>query len=189
VTGGISGDDREGLEGCYRARAPDLFGYASWITQGDEKLAQDLVHDAFVAAAGRWREMREWDAERQGRWLAGTVHNLAVTSFRRAGLDHRKREEVWERYRPRSADTHEEALTAMALARCWEVIRQMPARRHHVAVMRWGEGMSISEIACALGITEGAVSAHLAHARKRLLAEAGRDAPFDLRGREAGGHE
>lgn len=48
------------------------------------------------------------------------------------------------------------------------------------ALMRWGEGMSLGEIADVMGITEGAVSAHLAAARKNLLEEIGQELPFDL---------
>lgn len=189
MTDGISKDDSEGLENCYRTRAPELFGYACWITRGDEKLAQDLVHDAFVAAAGRWPDMRDWESERLTAWLRGTVRNLAVTNFRRTALDRSSREAVWHRYHLRSPDTHEEAMTSIALTRCWEIIMQMPARQHVVALMRWGEDMTIRQIADALGIAEGTVSAHLASARKKLLVEAGKHAPFDLGGKERGSYE
>jgi RNA polymerase sigma-70 factor, ECF subfamily len=180
VTGGISKDDREELKDFYNAKARELLGYACCITRGDEKLAQDLVQDTFMAAAARWRDVRQWGAERQMLWLRRTLHNLAVTSFRRAALDRGKQEAVWNRYRPRDADTHEEALAAIALARCWEVIRQMPTQMHLAARMKWAEDMTISQIADALGIAEGTVSAHLATARRRLRAAAGPYAPFDL---------
>lgn len=180
MTGGISKDDREEREDFFSARSRELFWYAWCITRGDKQLAEDLVQEAFMAAAGRWRDMREWVAERQVLWLRRTLHNLAVTRFRRAGLDCAKQEAVWDRYRPRNTDTHEEALTAIALARCWEAIRQMPTQMHHAARMKWAEGMSTRQIAGELGIAEGTVSAHLASARRRLRAAAGPYAPFDL---------
>lgn len=111
-----------------------------------------------VPARGAWR--RSWRSAVKG--------------------DISEREVLWERYRPRNTDIHEEALTAIALQRCWTVIEQMPQQQHLAALLRWGKDMSIGEIAEVLGIAPGTVSAHLASARKRLLNAVGPDAPFEL---------
>jgi RNA polymerase sigma factor (sigma-70 family) len=191
VTVSLSEDDRQELAKCFLGNAATLFGYACWLTRGDRQLADDLVQDAFHEAAARWRDMRAWSQERQACWLRGTVHNLAVTSFRRSALDRSKQEVIWERYRPRAADTHQEALSAIALQGCRMAIEHMPPRQQLVALLRWGENMSIGEIAKVLEVAEGTVSAHLATARKRLITEVGPLLPFDLDrpGREEGsGH-
>ena len=191
MTVSLSEDDRQELAKCFLANAADLFGYACWLSRGDRQLAEDLVQEGFHEAVGRWREMRAWSQERQACWLRGTVHNLAVTTFRRNALDRSKQEVVWERYRPRPADTHQEALSAIALQGCRTVIEQMPPQQQMVALLRWGENMSIGEIAETIGRAEGTVNAHLANARKRLIAKVGSLLPFDLDrpGREEGnGH-
>ena len=64
------------------------------------------------------------------------------------------------------------------LERCWQIIKDMPERQHAVAVLRWQQGMKQSEIAAALGMAEKTVSVHLNRARRRLMAELGRDYPL-----------
>ena len=71
-----------------------------------------------------------------------------------------------------------QAFPSIALERCWQIIKDMPERQHAVAVLRWQQGMKQTEIATALGIAEKTVSAHLTGARRRLIAQLGRDYPF-----------
>jgi RNA polymerase sigma factor (sigma-70 family) len=86
-------------------------------------------------------------------------------------------------YRP-PPDTHAEAVSGIALERCWQAIQALPPQQHAVAVMRWLLAMSNCEIAAALNIAEGTVAAHLSAVRAKLRAGLG---PYDPFGGEEGG--
>ena len=64
------------------------------------------------------------------------------------------------------------------LERCWQINQDMPERQHAVAVLRWQQGMKQTEIAATLGMAEKTVSVQLSRARRRLIAQLGRDYPL-----------
>jgi RNA polymerase sigma-70 factor (ECF subfamily) len=76
------------------------------------------------------------------------------------------------------ADTDRDALTAIALEQCWQVIDQMPERQHLIALMRWRGNMKPSEIAAALSMTPDAVLSQIHDARRKLFAGLKERAPF-----------
>jgi RNA polymerase sigma-70 factor (ECF subfamily) len=179
----IPKDHAEELGDCFAAYAPGLFGYACALTCGDHALADDLVQSAFVAAARQWSTMRCLRDAQRLRWLRTTVGNLAVSVFRRnqAFGDRLPRLEAVSR--PRPADTHAEAVSGIALQRCWGAIQDLPPQQHAVAVMRWLLAMTNREIAETLGIADGTVAAHLSAVRGKLKAGLG---PYDLFDEEGG---
>jgi RNA polymerase sigma-70 factor (ECF subfamily) len=160
-----------------------LFGYACALTQGDHALADDLVQSTFVAAARQWLTMRCLCDAQRVRWLQTTVGHLAVSSFRHNGAlgDCLPRLEAMSR--PPPADTHAQAISGIALQRCWQAIQALPPQQHTVAVMRWLFAMTSSEIATQLGIADGTVAAHLSAVRGKLQAALG---PYDPFGSEDG---
>ena len=82
-----------------------------------------------------------------------------------------------------AADTEADAVSAIALERCWRIIQALPPQQHAVAVMRWLLGMTNSEIAARLDIADGTVAAHLSAVRGKLQAALG---PYDPFGSEDG---
>src|SRR5271169_2850360 len=174
----IPNDHAEELGECFAAYAPGLFGYACALTRGDHALADDLVQSAFMAAARQWPTVRCLCDGQRLRWLQTTVGNLAVSAFRRnkAFGDRLPRLEAAFRLAP--ADTHAEAVSGIALQRCWRAIEALPPQQHAVAVMRWLFAMTNSQIAAALGIADGTVAAHLSAVRGKLKAALGPYDPF-----------
>ena len=169
---------------CFAAHAPGVFGYACVLACGDRALAEDLVQSAFVAAAGQWPTVRcLCDAQRMS-WLHTTVGHLAVSVFRQHDAFRGRLQRLEALYRPPSPDTHDEAVSGIALERCWQAIQALPPQQHAVAVMRWLLAMTTSEIAAALDIAEGTVAAHLSAVRAKLRAGLG---PYDPFGGEDGG--
>lgn len=166
------------LDRCFRTHYANLMQHASFITRGDTALADDLVQDAFLAAARKWGMLRSRSQEKQRAWLRATVRNLAVTVFRSNAMKRRRQPEIDELYHPREPETDQEAFLGIALKQCWPVIESMPERQHLVALMRWKENMEPREIAAALGIAVGTVHAQLHGARQRLIAELGPYYPF-----------
>src|SRR5439155_3860563 len=73
--------DQGRLGRLYRQHAAGAVRLAFLLT-GDRGLAEDLVHDAFVRLAGRFRDLRNPDAFEW--YLRRTVVNLARSHFRHA---------------------------------------------------------------------------------------------------------
>lgn len=182
----LSPRDAHELASCFTEHATSLFRYAIFVTRGDKALAEDLVEDAFMAAAAGWDTLRRRTEAQRYAWLRTVLRNNAVSIFRRNELARRKQDLVEERYRPAVADTHRDALAAIALERCWRAIEQLTERQHLVVVMYLGEGMKASEIAALLGITADTVHVHLHDARQRLRVELGSDYPFAADAQEGG---
>jgi RNA polymerase sigma-70 factor, ECF subfamily len=174
----LSPSEADELAVCFRANAKALFGYAYVVTRGDQALADDLVQQTFQAAALAWPALRNMDGAKLRGWLRSTISHLAVSEFRRNEIARRRQGEIEQQFRSPEPDTDRDALTAIALERCWQVISSMPRRQHMIALMRWQMGMKPTEIAEALGIAPGTVAAQLHGARKKLLAELGERNPF-----------
>lgn len=174
----LSPSEADELADCFRANAAALFGYACVVTRGDRALADDLVQQAFQAAAVAWPSLREMDKGKLRAWLRSTMHHLAATEFRRNEVGRRLLSPIEQQFRGPEADTERDAITAIALERCWQVVAAMPERQHLIALMHWRFGMKQTEIAEALGIAPGTVAAQVHGARKKLLAGLKERNPF-----------
>jgi RNA polymerase sigma-70 factor, ECF subfamily len=172
------------LADCFTAHAPGVFGYACVLACGDRALAEDLVQSAFAAAAGQWSTLRCLCNAQRVSWLYTTVSHLAVSVFRQHDAFRARLQRLEELYRAPSPDTHDDAVSGIALQRCWRAIQALPAQQHAVAVMRWLMAMKTSEIAAQLGIAEGTVAAHLSAVSAKLRAALG---PYDPFGGQDGG--
>lgn len=170
--------DASELAACFAAHAAGLFGYACVLACGDRALADDLVQAAFEAAAHDWGILRCRAEEQRRAWLRTTVANIAASGFRREKAWRERLPRIEARYRQAPVDLPALAFTSIVLERCWQIIKNMPERQHAVATLRWQQGMKQTEIAAALGMTEKTVSVHLTQARRRLIAQLGRDYPF-----------
>jgi RNA polymerase sigma factor (sigma-70 family) len=179
----IPKDHAEELGDCFAVHARGLFGYACALTRGDHALADDLVQSTFVAAARQWSIMRCLGDGQRLRWLHTTVGHLAISGFRHNGALGDRLPRLEAVSRPPPADTHADAVSAIALERCWRTIQALPPQQHAVAVMRWLFAMTNSEIAARLGIADGTVAAHLSAVRGKLKAALG---PYDPFGSEDG---
>jgi RNA polymerase sigma-70 factor (ECF subfamily) len=179
----IPKDYADELGDCFAAHARGLFGYACAVTRGDQALADDLVQNTFVAAARQWSTMRCLRDAQRVRWLQTTAGYLAISSFRRNGALSDRLPRLEAVSRPPPADTHADAVSAIALQRCWQTIQDLPPQQHAVAVMRWLFAMTNTEIAAKLDIAGGTVAAHLSAVRAKLKAALG---PYDPFGSEDG---
>lgn len=166
------------LAACFRAHASRLFGHACVLARGDRALADDLVQATFEAAARVWQTLRGLAEEQLRGWLRSTLANIAASGFRREAAFLNRLPQIEARYRDTQPDPSERAFSAIALERCWQIIREMPKGQHVVAVLRWQLDMKEAEIAAVLGVAESTVGAQLYRARRRLIEQLGPDHPF-----------
>ena len=75
--------DAEELTACFTVHARDLFGYACALSDGNRRLAGDLVEATFEAAAAVWCTVGGLPGDQCHGWLRDT---LAAAAERRTGI-------------------------------------------------------------------------------------------------------
>ncbi len=155
-----------------------LSGHAFFRVDRDRELAADLVQETFEAAARSWATVRELTDTQQRAWLRSTLAHKATTDFRRRDRFRRSQPDLYDLARRAKADTHDQALSAIALKLAGQIIEGLPGRQREIALMRWLDHRKVPEIAAALGIAEGTVHAQLHTVRQKLRAGLGPYYPF-----------
>jgi RNA polymerase sigma-70 factor (sigma-E family) len=152
-------DRPESVEEGYRRLRPAMVRLAHLLT-GSPELAEDVVHDAFVACAGRWSTLEVPEA-----YVRRAVTNQARRVARQAGRDRDKTARLG-RTVPLSAGVPE-------LDETWALLRALPERQRMALVLRFYEDLSEAEIARLLGCRPGTVKSlihrGLAKVRKDVI--------------------
>lgn len=171
----VATGDRTAFEELYRRYSPAAYGLAMRVT-GESQLAQDVVHDAFLAL---WRAPEAFDPARGAfrTFLLSLVHHRAVDTVRRE-----------ERFRRRSlrmnpGPAEDEDSTEVVVEEAWLAHRRSLIRaalldltpeQREVLELAYFHGYKQSQVADELGIPLGTVKTRtLAAIRKlqRALAE------------------
>jgi RNA polymerase sigma-70 factor (ECF subfamily) len=134
----------------------------AYALTGDAQESQDLVQETLLRAWRRWSRVSRLDAP--GAWARRVLHNLAVSSWRRAVTRSRHR----ERYRSSHDDAPGTGHLDVAAA-----VRALPDNQRMALVLRTMVDMSSAEIAAELGTTEATVRSWLTRARKSVANELG----------------
>jgi RNA polymerase sigma-70 factor (sigma-E family) len=118
----------------------------AWLLVGSRAVAEELVHDAFLAVYQRWDAI-----DNPGGYLRRTVVNHAIR---------------WQRRRARESDllaivgepppTGDAAVDTM-----WDAIRRLPPERRAVVVLRYWADLPHADIAAILGCPVGTVRRRL----------------------------
>jgi RNA polymerase sigma factor (sigma-70 family) len=152
--------DASSVEGAYRRLRPSMVRLAYLLT-GSMELAEDAVHDAFLACAGRWSTLDVPDA-----YVRTAVTNHARSALRRLG---RERDKL-DRLR-RAAPV---AVGIPELDETWARLRRLPDRQRMAVVLRFYEDMSEADIAEAMSCRPGTVKSLIHRGLARVSAEVGR---------------
>lgn len=169
----------EAVATLFRAEAPGLFRYARTLPNVSPSDADDLVQETFRAAAMAWeQQLCALDQESRRRWLYRVLRNKAIDQWRTYGSRWSSSEQV-DRATGPPHETDRNALSSIALQRCWDMIRMMPESRQRIAFLKWGEDWSSAEIAKLVGISQSTVRAHLKLARDELTVAIGSQISFD----------
>lgn len=157
----VAQGDAGALGLLYDRHTPYLYRFALRLTGGNEQVAQDVVHDAWVSAAERVATF-EWRSTLQT-WLAGIVVNHA-------------RRQARSDARLTSLDEPAGVHTDAALSGTYDrvdlerAIAALPDRARHVFVLHDVEGWTHEAIAEQLGIEPGTSKSQLSRARVALRA-------------------
>jgi RNA polymerase sigma factor (sigma-70 family) len=164
----------------YTRERGDVVGLL-YVLGGSWAIAEEIAQDAFAEAFARWGEVSSYD--KPGAW----VRKVAIRQQRRFAERRRAemralRKAVARKLLHASDETspselptdHIEVLLA---------IRTLPRRQAEVVALHYYWDHSMDEIADVLGLSVGAVKAHLHHARRNLKRR------LETRGEGGAGHE
>ena len=130
------------------------------LLTGSPELAEDIVHDAFAACAGRWSTLEVPEA-----YLRRAVTNQARRAARQTGRDRDKTARLG-RTVPLSAGLPE-------LDETWALLCALPERQRMALVLRFYEDLSEAEIArlleCRPGTVKSLIHRGLAKVRKVVI--------------------
>lgn len=139
----------------------------------DQREAEDLVQEAFQAAAMNWDRIATYSPDKRRAWLCRVAINKAIDCYRLG----RRAQLGADPNMPEVAPSAEEtALTRIEKDRCWQAIKEMPLKQRTVAYLRWHEEWTAKEIAENLGIAASTVRVHLRNALIAAKAAVGDEA-------------
>jgi RNA polymerase sigma-70 factor (sigma-E family) len=155
------------LEELFLQSAPAALRLAYFLT-GQHEVAEDLVQDAFVRVAGRFRYLRVPDAF--DAYLRRTIVNLAMSHRRRQRLEraHLVREGAVPVGTTSQGDPAERD-------RLWRALLDLPDRQRAAIVLRFYEDLSEREAAAVLGCSSGALNQLVVRGMATLRERIGKD--------------
>lgn len=170
--------DRD-FDRLYRDHLRDVYSFA-YYRVGNHHDAEDLTEQAFLQAYRHFdRAQRESDGRSLRPWLIRIVQNLAYNHYRDRA---RKPQASIDLVEPIAAPVGTERIAEdrEELGQIMRLIRELPDERREALIMRFALGMDNSEIARAMGRSNGATKVLLHRAVKQLeemvASEAGQEA-------------
>ena len=169
----LAAGDRGAFDELYRRYGSAAYGLAFRVT-GQQVLAQDVVHDAFLAL---WRAPEAFD-ERRGSFrtfFLSLVHHRAVDTVRRE-TRLRSRNERAANLEPLTGEDPAEGVThaaylAVRRREVHEALGSLPPEQRQVLEMAYFGGRTQVEIAEELGIPLGTVKTRTFAALRKLRAQ------------------
>lgn len=162
----LSGD-REALGALYDRYASVAMAVAVRVVS-DRELAEDLVHDAYVAV---WQKIDRFDPSRGSlrSWLLTIVRNRAIDRLRGT----RRSIEVGEAdeqslLRTGANPTWEAAVERRSAAELHGALAQLPAEQREAVELAYFAGRTYREIALLTGVPQGTANGRLRLALAKL---------------------
>src|SRR5688572_24649833 len=145
----LSSGDRSAFDELYRRYSPTAYGIAYRLT-GHRLLAQDVVHDAFLAL---WRAPEAFDAARGAfrSFFLALVHHRAVDTIRREERIRARQDRAANLEAAEGEDPSERVVDEDFVARRRQEVREsladLSAEQRQVLEMAYFEGMTQVRIA------------------------------------------
>jgi RNA polymerase sigma-70 factor, ECF subfamily len=177
----MAGETHRAIDAVWRIESPRLIAGLTRIVR-DVGVAEDLAHDALVAALEQWPKSGVPD--NPGAWLMATAKHRAIDRFRRSALQERKLDEVGRELAQKEMavpdmtsaldDDVGDDLLRLVFISCHPVL----STEAQVALtLRLLGGLSTGEIARAFLVPESTIAQRIVRA-KRTLTEA--HVPFEV---------
>src|SRR4026209_2528919 len=166
----LSAGDRGAFDELYRRYSPTAYGIAYRLT-GQRLLAQDGVHDAFLAL---WRAPEAFDATRGAfrSFFLALVHHRAVDTIRREERLRARQDRAANLEPPTGEDPSERVVDDDFVARRRSEVRDaladLSAEQRQVLEMAYFAGKTQVRIAEELGIPLGTVKTRTFAALRKL---------------------
>jgi RNA polymerase sigma factor (sigma-70 family) len=168
--GRLAEGDRWAFDQLYRRYAGSAYGLAFRVT-GQQLLAQDVVHDAFLAL---WRAPDAFDPARGAfrTFFLSLVHHRAVDTVRREERLRRRTERASNLEPLRGEDVAEDVVEGSFLSERRKEVREalltLPPEQRQVLEMAYFGGLTQAVIAERLGIPIGTVKTRTLAAMRKL---------------------
>ena len=136
------------FEALYRSSRADVYGYVATLLR-DHAAAEDVTALAFERA---YRRRRTFDRRRgeERAWLFGIARNAALDELRRRARLARLAAEPQAGAEP--GTEHDDVALRRTAVRA--ALDKLPAREREIVALKFHAGMSNSEIARVLGVSE-----------------------------------
>jgi RNA polymerase sigma-70 factor (sigma-E family) len=157
---------------AWAASRQDHLLRTAYVLTGDHHRAEDLLQDALIKVARRWRRLRDGNPEAYARRV---IYHSHVSWWRR-----RRETPVEEIYAQRLG--HAEATERAVVLE--QALARLPARQREVIVARYVDDLTERQTAQLLGVSLGTVKSQASAAIQRLRDEA--PELVELRTREDG---
>jgi RNA polymerase sigma factor (sigma-70 family) len=179
---GAHADTHAAIDAVWRIESPRLIAGLARITR-DVGAAEDLAHDALVAALEQWP--REGVPSNPGAWLMAAAKHRAIDLFRRRSLLDRKHGELGRELEEKQENSVPDYASALDDDIGDDLLRLIFTSCHPVLgtdaqlalTLRLIGGLTTNEIARAFLVPEPAIAQRIVRA-KRTLAEA--HVPFEV---------
>lgn len=125
---------------------------------GSQPVAQDLTSQVFLRVLEAIQHERAWESSFSG-WLYRIAHNLVVDHYRRHGRNTQVAIDELPALPAHSEEPERAAERALAAEDLRTAINRLTEEQAQVVTLRFLEGMSIAEVAHAMGKSEGAIKA------------------------------
>jgi RNA polymerase sigma-70 factor (ECF subfamily) len=173
----LTAGDRDAFDELYRRYAPAAYGLAYRLT-GQQILAQDVVHDAYMAL---WRAPEAYDPARGvfRTFFLSLVHHRAVDTVRREQRLRDRQERASNLEPAVDEDVAEgvvdEAWVAIRRREVREALTTLPPEQRQVLEMAYFDGKTQATIAEELRIPIGTVKTRTLAAMRKLRRALGRE--------------
>jgi RNA polymerase sigma-70 factor (ECF subfamily) len=154
-------DDDAAFASWYRNEHPRLLA-AMTIVTNDLHLAQDVTAEAFARALAAWNRVSNMESPTG--WTYRVALNVVRRRARRAALEQR----AFRRMEPTR-----EGLPPERAIELWDAVSALPPRARTAIALRYAAGLSEAEVAEAMHVQVGTVSATLSNARRALAVSLG----------------
>lgn len=143
----------------------DFIHRVAWRWAGNRSDAEDIAQDVCVRLGKAIRSYRGGSAFTT--WLYALTMNAARDLKRKSARDSAKTE-AFSVHALVSGGEVVEPAGEDPVERMWAAVRTLPEKQREAVLLVYGEGMSHSEAADAMGSAEATVSWHVHEAKKRL---------------------